>query len=86
MKNDYSNLFENSSDFENNMGQLLLKHPVYIATNLYINFVTVYYVLEILFSSLNEQGVTEGIFEIINRFWAHKNWSQNFYKLMKYKI
>ena len=25
----YSNLFENSSDFGNNMGQLFMKHPVY---------------------------------------------------------
>ena len=28
MKKNYSNLFENSSDFGNNMGRLFLKHPV----------------------------------------------------------
>ena len=32
------------------------------------------------------QGVIQGVFEISNHFWAHKNWCPNFDKLAKNKV
>ena len=32
------------------------------------------------------QGIIQGVFEIGNCFWAHKNWHPNFDKLTKNKI
>ena len=34
----------------------------------------------------DNQGVIQGVFEIINRFWAHKNRRPNFDKLTKNKV